>query len=160
MAARLLLHRMSGRAVRGRLIKDTDGKPHLEDSLFFISISHTVGYSAAIAHPRHCGIDVQRIVPRITHLAPKFVSAAEARQLLPAHELQQLHLIWAAKEAMYKAYGRRQLDFREHLGIDFEGFDPGVHRATGWLRTTEESREFALDWKRYDDFVLVSAVEG
>lgn len=158
LAARLLLHRMSGRAERGRILKDTDGKPHLENSLFYVSLSHTVGYSAALAHPRPCGIDVQRIVPRIARISGKFVAPSEARQLIPDSELLQLHLIWAAKEAMYKAYGRRQLDFRRHLSVDFGGFRAEAGQATGALHSPTASLSFVLDWKTYPDFVLVAAV--
>lgn len=150
---------MSGRDDRGSLLKDTDGKPHLADSLFFVSISHTVGYSAAMAHPRVCGIDVQRLVPRITHLAPKFVGEVEQAQLVPSKELLQLHLIWSAKEAMYKAYGRRQLDFKEHLTVNLEGYGSERTAATGHIQTADTRMEFTLDWKVYGDFVLVAAVE-
>lgn len=153
LAARLLLHHMSGRAERAELVKDTDGKPHLEDSLFYVSISHTVGYSAAVAHPRQCGIDVQRMVPRIRRLAPKFVGSAERAQLTKTDELTQLHLIWSAKEAMYKAYGRRQLDFREHLFVEL-GEVP-----SGRLVTGETVMDFELHYRCYPDFVLVAAVE-
>ena len=158
LAARLLLHHMSGRKERGRLLKDTDGKPHLENSLFFVSISHTVGFSAALAHPRPCGIDVQRIVERITHLSGKFVAPSEERQLLPEYRLVQLHLIWAAKEAMYKAYGRRQLDFRKHLAVDFGGYHPGLTEGTGSLRTPATNLSFHLNWKIYPEFVVVAAI--
>ncbi|CAH1001699.1 hypothetical protein LEM8419_02605 [Neolewinella maritima] len=150
LAARLLLHRMSGRSTRAELVKDSDGKPHLPDSDFFVSISHTVGYSAAVAHPRPCGIDVQRIVPRIRRLAPKFVGETEWSQLTETDELVQLHLIWAAKEAMYKAYGRRQLDFRRDLVVDL------VDR-TGRL-LGEQPMEFTLAFREYEMFVVVAAV--
>ena len=144
---------MSGRAERAELVKDTDGKPHLEDSLFYVSISHTVGYSAAIAHPRQCGIDVQRIVPRIRRLAPKFVGPTEQTQLNETEELIQLHLIWSAKEAMYKAYGRRQLDFKEHLFVRL-GVLP-----SGRIETGEGVMEFELHFRVYETFVLAGAVE-
>lgn len=152
LAARLLLHQMSGRRQRAELIKDDDGKPHLADARFFVSISHTVGYSAAIAHPRPCGIDVQRIVPRIRRLAHKFVGATEWPQLTEAEELVQLHLIWSAKEAMYKAYGRRRLDFKQHLSVNL-GDQPSARLATG-----DVEMEFALAFRRYPDFVLVAAI--
>ena len=152
LAARQLLHHMSGRAERAELVKDEDGKPHLPDSKFFVSISHTVGYSAAVAQPRPCGIDVQRIVPRIGTLAPKFVGEAERAQLREETELEQLHLIWAAKEAMYKAYGRRQLDFREDLFVELG--DGG----SGRLRRGAVQMDFALAFKTYPTFVLVAAV--
>ena len=153
LAARQLLHHMSGRSARAELVKDTDGKPHLPDSKFFVSISHTVGYSAAVAHPRPCGIDVQRIVPRIVNLAPKFVGAGERKQLTEEKELEQLHLIWAAKEAIYKAYGRRQLDFKRNLSVEL-GEQP-----TGRLRRGAVRMDFELAYKIYPTFVLVAAVQ-
>ena len=153
LAARLLLHYMSGRAHRAELLKDDHGKPHISDSAFHVSISHTVGYSAAIAHPRACGIDVQRMVPRIRRLSHKFVSAGEQRQLREAEELVQLHLLWAAKEAMYKAYGRRQVDFKQHLTVDLDGKS---------ARLTKDGTVMNFDlWQRvYAGFVLVGVVES
>ena len=159
LAARHLLHHMSGRSERGELCKDEHGKPHLTDSTFYVSISHTVDYSAAIAHPNPCGIDVQRIVPRITKLAHKFVGDGERVQLSPRHELVQLHLIWSAKEAMYKAFGRRQLDFKEHLYVDLGVYEPGMTQATAMLKRDDCSMLFDLTYRVYDEFVLVAAVE-
>ncbi|THH39932.1 4'-phosphopantetheinyl transferase family protein [Neolewinella litorea] len=159
LAARLLLHEMSGRDQRGELVKDDSGKPHLQDSQFFVSISHTVGFSAAIAHPRLCGIDVQRLVPRIHRLARRFVRPDEAAMLRQPHELHQLHLIWSAKEALYKAYGLRQLDFRENLYVDLGEYDPDQGIARGRLTTDDLSKDFDLRYRIYDNFVLVGAVE-
>lgn len=159
LAARLLLHQMSGRNDRGALVKDEAGKPHLSNSIYHVSISHTVNYSAAIAHPAPCGIDVQRIVPRIKRLAPKFVGIGENSQIKAAHELVQLHLIWSAKEAMYKAFGRRQLDFKNHLFVDFEDFHPQKLTATALLKKGPAEMLFDLDFRIFDTFVLVSCVE-
>lgn len=159
LAARILLHHMSGRPDRGELFKDDAGKPHLRDSIFHVSISHTVNYSAAIAHPNPCGVDVQRIVPRIRRLAGKFVGAGERLQLTPEHELLQLHLIWSAKEAMYKAFGRRQLDFKEHLFVDFGVFTPATNTGTAYLKKGDAEMLFDLDFRVYDGFVLVGCVE-
>ncbi|MTB49705.1 4'-phosphopantetheinyl transferase superfamily protein [Lewinella sp. W8] len=159
LAARLLLHHMSGRPERGELIKDDSGKPHLVDSIFHVSISHTVDYAAAIAHPNPCGIDVQRIVPRIVKLADKFVNTAERSQLKDRHELVQLHLIWSAKEAMYKAFGRRKLDFKEHLTVNLEDFSPDNSRATAMLRKGNAEMVFDLTYQINPDFVMVACVE-
>ncbi len=159
LAARLLLHTMSGRKERAELVKDDDGKPHLEDSLFYVSISHTVGYSAAIAHPRTCGIDVQRIVPRIRMLAPRFVGPEENARLDDRYALVQLHLLWAAKEALYKAYGRRQLDFRAQLVVDLSDYTPGSGSAHGSIRLEQRVLSFHLEYREYPGYVLMAAVE-
>ncbi len=150
---------MSGRAERAELVKDDDGKPHLEDSLFFVSISHTVGFSAAIAHPRPCGIDVQRMVPRIRGMAHRFVGLEEAAQLQEPYALTQLHLIWAAKEAMYKAYGRRQLDFRQQLLVDLADYTVGRGTTRGRILLDDRSLAFHLEYREYAGYVLVAAVE-
>lgn len=159
LAARILLHKMSGRAERGELFKDEAGKPHLRDSVFHVSISHTVNYAAAIAHPNPCGIDVQRIVPRIRRLAEKFVGPGEQVQLTPAFELLQLHLIWSAKEAMYKAFGRRQIDFKKHLFVDFGPFTAATNTGTAFLKKGKVEMLFDLSFRIFDDFVLVGCVE-
>lgn len=159
LAARALLHHMSGRRERGELVKDEAGKPHLYDSVFHVSISHTVNYSAAIAHPTPCGIDVQRIVPRIRRLATKFVGPGERLQLTPEHELTQLHLLWSAKEAMYKAFGRRQIDFKDHLFVDLGGFPNTAKTATAYLKKGDIEMLFDLRYRVYDNFVLVGCVE-
>lgn len=159
LAARLLLHNMSGRRERGELFKDLSGKPHLRDSHFHVSISHTKDYAAAIAHPNPCGIDVQRIVEKIQRIAPKFISPAEKVQLKKAHEILQMHLIWSAKEAMYKAFGRRQIDFREHLYVDFGNFHPEQQQAEALLKTAEIEMLFDLEFRIYDEMVLVACVE-
>lgn len=146
---------MSGRPQRAELVKDDDGKPHLHDSPFYVSISHTTGYSAAIAHPSPCGIDVQSIVPRIRRLARKFVNDREREYLRGEHELVQLHLIWSAKEAMYKAYGRRKLDFREHLHVDLSAFDTTQQTATAYLEIEGVWMDFEVAFRIFDDFVMV-----
>lgn len=159
LAARHLLHRMSGRSRRGELIKDDAGKPHLMDSTFHVSISHTVDYSAAVAHPTPCGIDVQRIVPRIRRLAHKFVGDGERAQLTAADELTQLHLIWSAKEAMYKAFGRRQLDFRRHLFVQLNETTGPAGEGSAYLKREDVEMYFRLWFRVHDGFVLAAAVE-
>ena len=39
LASRYLLHKVSGRPIRGKLLKDSYGKPYLENSLYHISLS-------------------------------------------------------------------------------------------------------------------------
>ena len=159
LAARLLLHQMSGRRHRAELVKDDCGKPHLADSHFYVSISHTANYAAAIANPNPCGIDVQRIVEKIARIAPKFISGAERIQLKEADKLIQMHLIWSAKEAMYKAFGRREIDFKEHLYVDFQDFSLRKHSAVAMLRKGEIDMLFDLEYRIFDDIVLVACVE-
>jgi phosphopantetheinyl transferase len=117
LAARQLVHAMSGRDRRGAFVKDEHGKPHLEGSAWHISISHTHGLAAAIAAPRPVGIDVQVLVGRIERLARKYMRPEEMAGLSVERRIEHLHVYWGAKEALYKAYGRRRLDFCENLFV-------------------------------------------
>lgn len=117
MAARQLVHAMSGRVKRAAFVKDEYGKPHLEDAAWQISISHSRDISAAIASDVAVGIDVQKIVSKITRILPKFMNAAERANLDPVHSILHAHVYWGAKEALYKAYGRRALDLCTHIQL-------------------------------------------
>lgn len=159
LAARHLLHRMSGRELRGALVKDEHGKPHLDGSDHQISISHTERLSAAVAHPRACGIDVQVFVAKIRRLAHRFTGPEEEHQLTDANRLIFQHLIWSAKEAMYKAYGRREVDFRENLFIDLTGIPLERGTTTGKLHKGDLEIDYRIDYQIFErNYMLVTAV--
>jgi len=117
LAARHLVHLMSGRTERTPFYKDEHGKPYLKDSDWHISISHSGKLSAAIAAPFHVGIDVQHFVSKIDRIASRFMSEAELENLSSKFRLEHMHVYWGAKEALYKIYGRKKLNFRNHILI-------------------------------------------
>ncbi len=159
LAARLLIHEMSGREKRGLFIKDKYGKPHLENSPFQISISHSRKIAAAIAAPKRVGIDIQQYVPKIERLAHKFLSNKETDSLDKDHKLWHLHVYWGAKEALYKAYGRRQLNFCHNISIDpftltFKG---GFFK--GKILKGRNSWNYHLGYNFFENYTLVYAIE-
>lgn len=160
LAARQLLHQLSGRAERGSLVKDTHGKPSLAGSAFQVSISHTHQYSAAVGHVQPCGVDIQLFVTKINRIAPRFMSPRETVFLTDANRLIFQHLVWSAKEAIYKCYGRREIDFRQHLLIDLAGIPLEAGTTRGYLRKDGISRRFRLDYRIFaGKYMLVAAVE-
>ena len=100
-----------------RVVKDEFGKPHLEGSDLHISISHSSEWAVAIISPNAVGIDIQEVTPRLDRIAWRVMNANKLRQLDPVHRLDHLHVYWCAKEALYKAYGWRELDFRKNIVI-------------------------------------------
>lgn len=160
LAARNLLHQMSGRKDRGALVKDEFGKPHLEHSTLHISISHTENLSAAIAHTHPCGVDVQVFVTKIGRLAHRIMGEKETAFLTDANRLIFQHLVWGAKEAMYKAYGRREIDFREHLLVDLEDIPLEKGHTKGYLKKDDLQKVYQLDYRIFEgNYMLVVAVE-
>lgn len=159
LASRYLLHRMSGRAVRGACIKDEFGKPHLENSDYHISFSHSADLVTVIASPFVVGIDIQRFVGKISRIAHKFMSEKETKSLTTGSELAHLHVYWGAKEAIYKGYGRKELDFRQNIVIDAFPFDKEGGKFSGQLLKGALIQDFDLGYEFFDDFTLVYAVE-
>ena len=100
-----------------RVVKDEFGKPHLEGSDLHISISHSSEWAVAIISPNAVGIDIQEVTPRLDRIAWRVMNANKLRQLDPVHRLDHLHVYWCAKEALYKAYGWRELDFRKNIVV-------------------------------------------
>lgn len=160
LAARHLVHTMSGRPQRGAFIKDQFGKPFLDGSSHYISISHSHNKCAAIASQKICGIDIQFIVPKITRIAPKFMRPEEMNSLNNKDSLLQLHIYWGAKEALYKAYGRKQLDFKQHIIIEpFTQINPD-QSIQGWVIKNEEKQSFSIQYQIIDDYILTFALRN
>lgn len=77
-------------------------------SLPEISISHSGNYAGALAVPgQNCGLDLQRITPKVLKIRDRFASNAELALLLALPlalaEATALTLLWSAKEAFRKA---------------------------------------------------------
>lgn len=102
---------------------DASGKPFLAGSDFHISVTHTDDLAAVIIS-RHAkvGIDIERIRPRIEKVRDKFINEEESSLIGKERELEQLTLAWCAKEALYKMYGLRNLDFRGNINIVIPAF--------------------------------------
>jgi 4'-phosphopantetheinyl transferase len=159
LSARMLIHHMSGREDRGFFYKDQFGKPHLEASPFYISISHSRKIAAAIAAPSSVGIDIQRFVPKINRITHKFLNEEEIQNLDVQHRLWHLHVCWGAKEALYKAYGRRQLNFCEHIRIDAFSFQAEGGTFQGQVQKNGQKQVFQLTYELIENYALVYAVK-
>jgi phosphopantetheinyl transferase len=98
---------------------DASGKPFLAGSDFHISVTHTDDLAAVIIS-RHArvGIDIEKIKLRIEKVREKFLNPEESASIGKERGLEQLTLAWCAKEALYKLYGRRNLDFRDNMSVE------------------------------------------
>ena len=138
-AVRQLVERQ-GMAYAG-LQKDEFGKPHLVDSPWSVSLSHTGGWAAAVLHrSRPVGIDIEPIRDQFRRVVPRVLSADEI-----AHangDSGRLAVYWCAKEALYKLYGKRNLTFREHLHV--EPFADGADVLIGHVRLTNHEERLVI----------------
>ena len=159
LSSRWLLHTMSGRETRGVCLKDEYGKPYLKDSTFQISISHSWGIAAIMAAPYIIGLDIQKYVPKITRIAHKFMREEEEASTIEATRIEHLHIYWGAKEALYKAYGRKKLDFQEHIFIEPFSFDLENGTCKGVIHKNDYQKKFDIFYEKIEDYYLVYGLE-
>jgi len=158
-SSRYLLHLLSEREIRGACLKDAFGKPYLENSNHHISISHSADFTAVIASTSVVGIDIQRIVAKIERIAPKFISDVEARCVINPHQIACMHTIWGAKESMYKAYGKKELDFRKHIFVQPFEYDANSFVFEGIVKKDDFLEKYTLFCHTINDLILVYAIQ-
>lgn len=159
MGVRWLLHKMSGRRKRAICLKDEFGKPHLVDSPYEISFSHSRQLVAVIATPVSCGIDIQNITPSIERIAHKFMRESELKSLKKKTRLEHLHVYWGAKEALYKAYGRKKLEFREHILVEPFNYNLKKGTAIGYVKKGDFAAKYALRYEKINNHMLVYCLQ-
>ncbi len=157
LACRYLVHDMLlslGHTDRFPVLKDEFGKPHLHGSPLHLSFSHSHDLVAVILANKSTGVDIQAMVEKIERLAPKFMRKDELDSLKEETRLAHLHFYWGAKEALYKAYGRKALDFRQHIHI--QPFDYQRAGSTkGWIEKEGVVWELEVFFERFWDYFLV-----
>ena len=83
--------------------KDNNGKPHLINSKYHISISHKFPYVSVIFDIKKCGIDIERIDEKVRKIKSKFLNKEE--ELVIGENLKKLVEYWSMKETAYKVDG-------------------------------------------------------
>lgn len=161
LASRHLLHILSGRDIRGACLKDEFGKPYLQDSTHHISISHSRDMVAVIASPQACGIDIQYRVEKITRIALRFANDTEIQQTqYHSDPVIGLHILWGAKEALYKAYGRKKLDFKTQIKIDLPKDYAHNIQTSGSVIIDNTKLNFDVFYRILGELVLVYAIQN
>lgn len=156
LASRYLVHWMLSDEPewdRIPLHKDDCGKPHLHGSPLHLSFSHSHEFVAVILATRSVGIDIQFFVPRIDRIAHKFMRPEELASLQDESRLAHLHFFWNAKEALFKAYGRKQLDWK--MNILVEPFEYQDFTLTKGLVTKDDFHQaYRLYFEKHDAYFL------
>ncbi len=152
MATRLLLKNLVEKEALNYqgISKDSHGKPHpLNSANTHISISHAYPYAAAIIDlSGSTGIDIEAPREQILRIKHKFLSEEELKF---CENIDQLTILWAAKECLYKIYGRKQLIFKKHLSIEF-----GTQNLLrGSIKIDDFQQNFILKFEKIDTQWLV-----
>ena len=67
-------------------------------------------------------------------------------------------MVWCTKEALYKLYGKKKLDFRQNLTIDkFDWECEGNVR--GHINKNGYTKDLPIHYEKLDDYILAYAVD-
>ena len=116
--------------------KDNNGKPHLINSRYHISISHKFPYVSVIIDTKKCGVDIERIDEKVKKIKSKFLS--EDEELVVGKNLKKLVEYWSMKETAYKVEGNtiplKSIEIKEKLE---NLFSCSIHGKTIEIMTEE-----------------------
>lgn len=131
-----------------------DGKPHLTDGKH-ISITHSYTFSAIIISTTEVGIDMEKNRDKIKRIAHKFVDT-ESDFLNEENLVEQLTVIWGAKESLYKIHPDGGLLFKQHLPI--EEFQLQDKQTKGWIKKDNFYENYDIFFEQIEGFTLVYAM--
>lgn len=128
LAGRYLLSQLYPAFPYHQLMINERRKPFLPSGEYHFSISHCADYAAVIIST--CcvaGIDIELYSPKTEWVLHKFLDATELSYLntikavfaneMPQQDYQLSTLCWSAKEAVYKWWGKGQIDFKKNIRI-------------------------------------------
>lgn len=136
--------------------KDTYGKPYFRRAPWQPALSHRHPWVVGMLHTdQAAGIDIEKPDDKLKRLSHKFLCDPELAHA--ANDPEALCIYWAAKEALYKMYGKKGVIFRDQLHIDpFERGESGI--LTGHIRMPDMTRTVQLQFERLDELFLVHNV--
>ncbi len=132
-----------------------NGKPYLDNSSEEISISHSGQYIAiSLSKSGIPGVDIEHIHPKIKRIADRFVSDMEKKMLNDDTLIEQLCMIWCAKEVLYKIHPEGMLNFKNHLLVlPFALGDEGM--LEGHILKDNREQSHKLAFKKIGEYLLV-----
>ncbi len=132
---------------------DDFGKPFLTNG-YNISISHTHNLVVVALSPTSIiGIDTEVISDKIGRVALKFLHKTELENIDIEKDILKLYLHWCAKEALYKVYGKKNINFIDNLKIDPIEDNKGYF--TGHIISNNENKSYQMQYFDYKGYLVV-----
>lgn len=141
------------------LKKDNYGKPYLNNTNQYISISHSHSYASIVISKNVVGIDIQKIHPNIEKISHKFINPEEFAFIENEDKLIHMHVLWGAKESMYKGYGKKELRFKEHMSVSPYTLLLGTTSFTGTVCKGDVIENYELKTRAINEYILVYAIK-
>ena len=142
--------------VDGDLFYNGNGKPHLKSGKH-ISITHSFTFSAIAISDKEIGVDIEKNRDKIKIIQHKFVNFERGFIHKDDDYIQQLTVIWGAKESLYKIYPYGGLTFKND--IDINSFQIADKKTTGYIKVKGWDKQYTIGFEQLNGFTLVYALE-
>ena len=151
LACRVLLREMAG--IDALIGYDLERKPYIAGSETEISMSHSGEYVCVyLRGGKSVGVDIQQMKPSISKGAFYFLNEQELGWADLGNNVQ-MHLIWSAKEAVFKYAGDASIDLKKHIIIHaFSGNQNGRFEVK--LQKGDLPETIQIQFDTFEDYVL------
>ncbi len=127
-----------------------ENKPFLKNRTEHISISHSHDKLVIIINTKeNTGIDIEQIRDKVKNVQHKFLSEKELH--FAGGDVNKLITLWAAKEAMYKVNGLKEVEFIRNLFVE-EYTGPEM---TGRIELKDLKKKYRLVSEEIDGYKMV-----
>jgi len=132
-----------------------NGRPLLVNHRDKISISHSGKLVAIALHPvKNPGIDIEITHPRILKISTRFLNEHEKKYLGDQPTIEQLTIIWGAKEVMFKVYEHGDISFKNDFTV--KSFTPSSNgNIEGIIYKNTQTIHIPMEYRKIGNFILV-----
>jgi len=159
LASRLLAFKTAHqfREFPKNLVKNQYNQPYFVNSSLNISISHTATKAVVFLHKtQKIGIDIETIHPKLRKIAHRVLSFSELEQ---TDSLKKITQFWCAKEAIYKWYAQKEVNFREDIQISYTSEDT-PYDLVGYFKKVNPIVKLQLYSKQIDNQIFVYCLKA
>ncbi len=129
-----------------------NGKPYLKGGKY-ISITHSFYFSAIIISDIKVGIDIEKCRKKIQKISCKFIGSEVQFLDKEKNYIDQLTVIWGAKESLYKLNSSKYLSFKNDMSV--LPFKMEDKKAFAEIKKEEYHQLFQIYFEKIEDFILV-----
>jgi 4'-phosphopantetheinyl transferase len=150
----LVLHVLSNQAKieNANLHKDENGKPFFSHASAHVSLSHTSDFLGIALHKlAPIGLDLERPREQLMRIIPRICRPEEVA--LVNGNLHTATILWSIKEALYKLYGKRGVDFRTNLLVSKK-----EEKYIAQIKMPDQNSEHEIFIEKIRDTYLILAV--
>lgn len=133
-----------------------NGKPHLKNGKH-ISITHSFTFSAIAISDKEVGIDIEMNREKIKIIQHKFVNFERGFINTEDDYIEQLTVIWGAKESLFKIYPHGGLTFKND--IDIASFKIKDGKTTGIIKVKDWNKSYDIYYVLFEGYTLTYALE-